>query len=62
MVDLFIVLNSVHNQQNQYFISILESIQDYQYFLIREDSIHQKVHPFTFFHHDRIFVGRQNEN
>ena len=44
-------------QQHQHF-SILELIQDDQYFLLREDVIHQKVHPFTFVYHDRfVFVN-----
>ena len=52
MVALFIGLIFFHNQQNQDFVSIIESMQDE----------HQKVYPFYFVYHHRIFVGKQNEN
>ena len=37
-------------------------MQDDQKRLIREDDINQKVHPFTFAHHYRSFVLKQNSN
>ena len=55
MVDLFSLFNFFHKQKHQYFISILESMQDDQYILIREDGIHKKVYPFTFIYHDISF-------
>ena len=50
------LFNFFHNQKHQDFVSIIESIQDDKYSLIRGDGIHQKVHPFPFVYHNRSFL------
>ena len=50
------LLNCFHKYQDQYLVSIIESMQDDKYFLIREDVIHQKLHQFIFVYHDRILL------
>ena len=52
--------NFFHYQQHQYFVSVIESMQEDQYFLIKEYGIHQKQCLFTFVNHDRSFIGNHN--
>ena len=43
MVALFLCLNYIHKYQHQDFASIIESMQDYKYLLIRVDGIEKRI-------------------
>ena len=62
MIDLHLGLFIFHQQQHQYFFSILQSMQEDQDLLLGEYGIYQKVHIFPFVYHYRSFVFKSNAN
>ena len=62
MVALFICSCIFHEQQDQDFVSIIESMQDYQYILRKKNGINKIVHQQYLVYIDRSFVGKHNAN
>ena len=62
MVSLYHCLFFFHKHQHQYFISIIQSMQDDQDHLIVEYCIHQNRYWLHLIYHNRISVCKLNAN